>query len=457
MDTAASTQVSRLIRFSGLIDKIGSYDLRGEFVTNIDLDQNGIDFLNQHGDEITFVGKTYLVDNYISDERDLPKQKVVQFDIYGVSYAEHLVGDGVKTVIAPVKAKELVELDGIKDQSLFTYNVRGPLGRTSVNKALDRSVRNKSTHKNFPLFHNGVTIITRDLSVSKDSIEIGGYYVVNGCQSVTSLHDNKKHITDDLKLLTKFIQMDPVSAEAKQITEYSNNQNGVRARDFKSNSAIQIRLRQEFAQHYKGKFNFEIKRGETSSKGVSISNEEAGLYMMAFDLGEPWGTHRKYEVFDDKHNALFGRPHVTADRIVMLHTIYTVVKEKASNLKSDILAKYKLTRYVLMYILREVLSEDRQFIEILNHPDKYMRNPVTFGKFRDIISSFISGFVIDINAEIKYFDKDFDYRRAIKNEDWVKKLTLTIHKDFEKNVEKGKQDTFEQEWNKKIASDSVLD
>jgi len=36
---------------------------------------------------------------------------------------------------------------------------------------------------------------------------------------------------------------------------------------------------------------------------------------MAFDLKEPWGTHRKYQVFDEKHADLFARPEVTADRI----------------------------------------------------------------------------------------------------------------------------------------------
>ncbi len=187
-------------------------------------------------------------------------------------------------------------MEGIADQSLFAYNVRGPLGRTKVNKDLVKSIQDNKTHKIFPLFHNGATVITRRLDVSAEKLEIEDYYVVNGCQSISSLYDNRSFITDDLKLLTKFIQLDPSSAEAKMITEFSNNQNGVRPRDFKSNDAIQIRLRKEFVMNYADEYTYEIKRGETPGAGQPISNEEAGLYLMAFDHREPWATHRKYEV-----------------------------------------------------------------------------------------------------------------------------------------------------------------
>ena len=448
IDSAGNAQVAQLIKYSNLVEKLDSYELRGEFLTNINIDQNGIDFLKIHANEITFVGKKELLSNFISDERDLPKQKTAVFDILGITCAEHVVDGGIKAVIAPIRAKEIVNLDGIEDQSLFTYNVRGPLGRTSVNKDLVRSIRDQSTHKNFPLFHNGITVITKILRVTSDKIEIEGYYVVNGCQSVSSLYGNKSVLTDDLKLLTKFIQMDPTSSEAKQITEYSNNQNGVRARDFKSNDAIQIRLRTEFEKEYKGRYCYEIKRGETSSSGEAISNEEAGLYMMAFDLREPWGTFRKYEVFEDKHNALFGKPYVTADRIVMLRSIYNEIVAQLSNINEKLLAQYMLTRYMLMYIIRETLSGDKVFEDIIQKPETYMRDLTLEKRFCDSIRIFISDIIIDINEESKDFDPEFDYRRNVKSAEWVRDLTKIIRKGFQKNVNRGHQKSFEVEWAK---------
>jgi hypothetical protein len=163
VETAGIAQVASLIKRSGLLTKLPTYELRGEFIINIDLDSNGLDFLKHHGQHITFVGKSALIASYTSDERDLPIRSPTSFDVLGVNVAEHIVDSDRRAVIAPIKARQLVAMEGIADQSLFAYNVRGPLGRTKVNKDLVKSIQNNATHKIFPLFHNGVTIITRRL------------------------------------------------------------------------------------------------------------------------------------------------------------------------------------------------------------------------------------------------------------------------------------------------------
>src|SRR5205085_3729019 len=144
------------------------------------------------------------------------------------------------------------------------------------------------------------------------------------------------------------------SPQVAMITQFSNNQNGVTDRDFMSNSAIQIRLQNEFETFYPEEYAFEIKRGEIVSQGTVISNEEAGLFLMSFDLKEPWGTHRKYEVFEDKHADLFGRPDVTADRIVLCQVVIQVIASKLPKIENQLFARYALTKYMLLYIIREI-------------------------------------------------------------------------------------------------------
>src|SRR5207244_644257 len=118
-------------------------------------------------------------------------------------------------------------------------------------------------------------VIAKTINASKEKIIISDYFVVNGCQSLTALYANQKELTDDLLVLTKFIRVDPTSPLAKQITEFSNNQNSVRARDFKANDKTQIRLQNEFRQHFRDVYEFEIKRGEAATAGSGISNEDA--------------------------------------------------------------------------------------------------------------------------------------------------------------------------------------
>src|SRR5690606_15265825 len=125
--------------------------------------------------------------------------------------------------------------------------------------------------------------------------------------SLNTLWKNKSHITSDLRILTKFIQVGADSDLARHITTYSNNQNGVKARDFKSNDPIQTRLQNEFNSKFKGVFAYAVKRGEPIEAENEISNEEAGLLLIAFDLEEPWTTHRKYQVFDDRYTQVFAR------------------------------------------------------------------------------------------------------------------------------------------------------
>ncbi|WP_343731111.1 hypothetical protein [Duganella sp.] len=121
------------------------------------------------------------------------------------------------------------------------------------------------------------------------------------------------------------------------------NQGAVKARDFKSNHPIQARLQQEFKKHYGGSYALAVKRGEPIGSAVTISNEVAGLTLIAFDLGEPWTTHRKYQVFDERYNEVFGRPEVTAGKIVMLQIAVALesrlVKTLVASYRKDLLRR----------------------------------------------------------------------------------------------------------------------
>ena len=269
--SAKNVMLGKLITRLDLLNKIATHRLRAEFVSNVEIDQNGIDFLKT-GQQIIFVGKKTLTSTYISDQRDPTVHNPIKFDVGGFTVSEYTVDADTKATIAPIKATELVKLEGIANQSLFEYNVRGPLGKTGVNKDITESIADKSRHKLFPLFHNGITIICQKLKSSSETLTARGYFVVNGCQSLTSLFNNRGKLTEDLRILTKFIQMDPKSPLAAMVTKFSNNQNGVTDRDFMSNNTLQIRLQNEFKSQYSHQYTFEIKRGEVMPPGVIICN-----------------------------------------------------------------------------------------------------------------------------------------------------------------------------------------
>lgn len=446
--SAGGAQVAALAKRLDLVNKIGTHELRGEFLSNVNLDKNGDGFLKSTRN-ITFVGKTILESTYISDKRDVPVHAPVTFDIGGFHVTEYTVGSKTKAIIAPIKATELITLKGIADQSIFAYNVRGPLGRTQVNRDIVASIRDKTRHKLFPLFHNGITVIANELEVgSGGTLSARDYFVVNGCQSLTALYDNQDQLSDDLRILTKFIKLEPASAWAKQVTEFSNNQNGVKARDFMANNPMQIRLQNEFNRDYATQYTFEIKRGEALGAGTIISNEVAGLLLMAFDLKEPWGTHRKYQVFEDKYADLFGRPEVTADRIVLCQVIAEAIDEALPSIKNTLVARYLLTRYLLLYSVRIILENDALAAEILGNPKRFVRAQKARQYFRECMRKIVGDLVIDLNAEVEEYGEDFDYRDKLRDAAWVGDLTKKVVTDHLKLVKRGRIQSFAEEWKK---------
>ena len=443
--TAGSAQVAQLVSGLNLENLLATHQVRGIFLSNVELDANGKAFL-QTCPTIRFVGQSALKSGYISDARTTLIGKPCSFDIGGFPFSEYIVDAKTKALIAPIKATELAKLEGISDQSIFDFNVRGPLGKTQVNRDIVASIRDAKKHKLFPLFHNGITFICGKVTNTKDKVEIEKYYVVNGCQSLTALHENRSEITDNLRILTKFVQLDVQTELPEMVTRYSNNQNGVKPRDWKSNDPVQVRLQNEFKSRYGKFYFFQIKRGETATAPDVISNEDAGLYLMAFDLKEPWGTHRKYQVFDDKHADLFARPEVNADRIVACHVCMQVIAANRSTIKNQLFGKHVLTKFLLLYILRHIFEVDAEGKKLIANPSDFVQKQTNRARFQKCVEALVKDIVIDVNAEVDALGDDFDYRGKLRDESWVKELKKAVVTSYQKSVARDRITSFEKEW-----------
>ena len=288
-------------------------------------------------------------------------------------------------VIAPISAQELVKIEGIENGELFAWNVRQWLGRrTGVNKDIEKSIKDQTEHMYFPAFHNGLTVLCEQLDVDGSRLKIAGYAVVNGCQSLTGFYENRNHLTNELRILTKkFIEIRPNSDLALKITDHTNNQNGTTHRDLQSNTLIQTRLQTEVHQEYKEDRFYRIKRGENPAwpSDKVIENELAGLILLAFDLKDPSSSHQKYKLFDEFHADIFGRPEVNADRIVILHDLYESVANTMNTMTNRLFGSYKSTRFFLVYLVREALEGD-------NKGKRFCQNPSEFRNMRDTLEMY---------------------------------------------------------------------
>lgn len=220
----------------------------------------------------------------------------------------------------------------------------------------------------------------------------------------------------------------------------------MKARDFKANHPIQIRLQNEFKQVYGGQYVYEIKRGEAWGKVEVISNEDAGLYLMSFDLKEPWATPRAYQVFDEKHADLFGRPEVTADRILLCHLLAKVAVTRLQDLENQLFAKYTLTKFAIMYMLRRILEQDRTGKQLIQNSTTFVREEEQRAKLVTCIDAITKDTMIDINAEVASYGEDFDYRDSLRRQDWVTHLADEVVTSHLKLVARGRLPSFYQQW-----------
>lgn len=452
--TAKNKELVGLLQDQEIAKKVEEgYEVRGIFLTNAKRDQQAIDFLKEAPDLVLY-DEIELQKSFVPIDKTEPIPTPITFDVSGVPVMDYPIGADLKMAIAPLAAQELVKMQGISNGELFAWNVRQWLKKTKVNKDIERSIKNPDEHKYFPAFHNGLTVLCKSMTVASDKITISGYAVVNGCQSLTGLNENKKQITSDLRILTKLIQISPDTPLALKITDHTNNQNGTTHRDLQSNSPIQTRLQAEVNSSYKGKFYYRIKRGEHPEWPVDkvIENELAARILLAFDLKEPWSCHQTYRLFDELHSRIFGRPEVDADRIVTLYNVYECVIDKLGLIDNQLFARYGLTRFLALYLLREALEADEEGKKFCLNPSAFIKQPKGKSRLLECIDKISRVVVQLVDGEVKRRDADkdnpFDFKRELKSPNPVRDLESRVVPFYQIAVGSNLAPTFSGEWKK---------
>lgn len=435
---------------ANLIDQ--GWAVRGVLVTNIPTDASASSYLDLfESPTLVVFDRDAVSAAYITPDHISPSGEPVTFDTFGYVVSEFKV-IGAKVVIAPLSGTELVSLEGIESGELFDYNVRQSLGRTNVNRDIEKSVRDQSEHRHFMLYHNGLTVIADKVDTSVEGkVTISNYVVVNGCQSLTVLWKNRKFVTDDLRVLGRLIEIDRGSPLIDKITHNSNNQNGIKPRDFQSNNPIQLRLRSEFQQKYEGEIGYRISRGEEPSAIEIIDNEVAARVLLAFDLGQPWTCHQTYRLFDELHAEIFARPDVNATRIISRIDAFTIVEEEIQKLDHELVRKYTLTKYFLLHLLCEALRTDHLGKQMIANPSELLGDPIVKDRrehFKESLRQILRDLMIDLNHEIQARSQEeyFDYKRVLKSPTEIRALRMEPLSTYEKLVQRGRVPSFAETW-----------
>lgn len=437
----ANEDLKKIVRREKLAQLIDDgYKIRPVYVGNLTKDKNTEEYI-EHQPEFEIYDIPRIILEHIDFDSDEGVKGTFDFDI---SYAGCLEvqGEGeVKTFVFPAKSLELVKLDGIVDDSLFKQNVRLTLGNTAVNKGIAESIKEPAEHKNFPLYHNGITILCDEAGIEGDRLKVKDYVVVNGAQSISTFYKNANSLSEDLRVFVKVVALRNEQL-ARKITVNSNNQNSIKARDLRSNHALMLRLKAEFEKEFP-EYHFEIKRGESAENGKQVlTNELAARLLLAFDLDEPYSAHQIYKLFDDKYADIFGRPEVSAARIVFLLKLYEQIKERVHEIGHAQMAGYALTNFFVLNVLRHVMEKsDRAFALVRDRAR--MADASERQAILDRVPDVLGELLVDLKYEIGEKGDNLDYKSDLKSPEEVRKLRNSLVSSYEKEMKKGKATVFD--------------
>jgi hypothetical protein len=100
-------------------------------------------------------------------------------------------------------------------------------------------------------------------------------------------------------------------------------------------------------------------------------------------------------------------------------------------------------------MIRSILEKDEIAKDVLTKPYIFVRDKKNRSYFRECIKKMVNDVVIDINAEVREYGADFDYRGKLRDSKWVGDLCNEVVKSFLKLVERGRIISFGAEWKQK--------
>ncbi|MFZ2390569.1 MAG: AIPR family protein [Minisyncoccales bacterium] len=262
-----------------------------------------------------------------------------------------------KGAICTVKGSEIARLVKIHGDNLFEANIRKFLGTNKVNKAIAETCKSKNNSQFFWFFNNGITIVCEDFDVVKNPknphIEVHNAQIVNGCQTATTLFNTWKEgkLENKVKVLIKIFSAKDTTFVNK-ITEATNSQTSINARDLKANDFLQILIE----GYLKEKYGYYYERKRNQYKGIRISrdkiinNEKVAQSFVAIGMKRPsTAKSSKAHLFADEfYEKIFSSP---VEKLLISYKIVEFTeKEKKARTKNEL--EYTVRVYGFLHIAR---------------------------------------------------------------------------------------------------------
>ncbi|SIT49282.1 conserved hypothetical protein [Paraburkholderia piptadeniae] len=179
--------------------------------------------------DVAPLGRSELIRYYAQlSEKNEAKLKLI--DYFGMPAMPGIP----QSYVAIVNARNLVDAllvdpDGNLRESVFEENVRSFLGSgNDVNAAIKKTLQDGEKKSLFSVLNNGITVVAPELTLTPNTkeLQLVNYQVINGCQTSSTLHENKLLLTDSVNVVVKFIES-PENDASSDIIAATNSQSDI--------------------------------------------------------------------------------------------------------------------------------------------------------------------------------------------------------------------------------------
>jgi hypothetical protein len=122
------------------------------------------------------------------------------------------------------------------------------------------------------------------------------------------------------------------------------------------------------------------------------------------------------------------------------------IQEASPQLSNPLFGKYALTKFALIFILRQILESDAVGKEMILTPREYIRDQSKRNRMQECIKTIVNDIIIDVNGEVESMGDDFDYRGKLRDSEWVRNTARSVVGNYLKLVQRGRIKPLAEEW-----------
>ena len=250
----------------------------------------------------------------------------------------------IESFVGFVSGEDLISAVSKSMATIFDENIRLYERSSGVNSGITRTATSTDQSDMFYFYNNGIVFICDKArnSLASTQIALEGASVVNGCQTLNVLFDNRDRIRGDVYILVRIIVISDYS-ERMRITEFLNSQTPIRDSYFIANHPSVRELQEKlidkgyFLERQANEYNYKKEHGNVANALHVVQLEDIIQYYVGFWDNQNAGLAKRGK------NALFDKSRIedilgeiSADKVIRAYNVYHMIRE--------VLTLYRKTR-----------------------------------------------------------------------------------------------------------------